>query len=359
MTWLIILGGLALLTLGAELLVRGAVGLAEAVRMAPLVIGLTVVAYGTSAPELAVSVSGSMHGDGGVALGNIVGSNIFNVLFILGVSALIVPMAASKQLIRLDVPVMIGTSLLAWGFASDGAISRVEGFVLCGLAVAYTAALILLGRRSVAAEAQPAGDEATKRPRPLWWSILLAVVGLAMLVLGARWLVAGAVDIASRLGVSDLLIGLTIVAAGTSLPEVATSLMAAIRGQRDIAIGNVVGSNVFNLLAVLGGSAAVVGGGVPVAEAARWFDLPVMVAVAACCFPIFLTGGRIERWEGALFFGGYVAYLVYLVLHAFDHPGAEGYRFAMVYVVLPLAGLAILCSVIGWLCKPLEKSAQK
>ena len=178
------------------------------------------------------------------------------------------------------------------------------------------------------------------------WLMILG--GLGLLTVGAELLVRGAVGLAEAVRMAPLVIGLTVVAYGTSAPELAVSVSGSMHGDGGVALGNIVGSNIFNLSAVFGGSAAVAGEGIPVAEAARSFDLPVMVAVAACCCPILLTGGRIDRWEGALFFGYYVAYVVYLALHAFDHQGADEYRFAMVYVVLPLAGLAIIGSVIGW-----------
>jgi cation:H+ antiporter len=337
--------GLVLLVVGAEALVRGASRLALAFGISPLVIGLTVVAFGTSAPELAVSVTSSLAGSADVAVGNVVGSNIFNVLFILGVSALIVPLVVAQQLVRLDVPLMIVASLLVVLFGRGGEVSRVEGLVLFAGIVAYTGFLIRQSRREtrpVTAEyAEAFGDGASKSR---WhWLIDLALVvgGLLLLVLGARWLVAGAVAFARMFGVSELIIGLTIVAAGTSLPEVATSIVAAIRGERDIAVGNVVGSNLFNILCVLGLSAVVNPGGIPVSAGALRFDIPVMVAVAVACLPIFFTGHVIARWEGALFLGYYLAYLSYLILSATGHGLLGPFRVAMLGFVLPLTALTL------------------
>lgn len=357
--WLIL--GLITLTIGAEVLVRGASQLARAVGLPSLIIGLTVVAYGTSAPEFAVSLKAGYLNQADIALGNVVGSNTFNVLFILGLSALIAPLIASRQLIRLDVPVMIGVSLLAWALAANGSISRWEGALLLSGMVGYTAWLIILGRKQTAATAQtppppaaPPADPAdapwpatTDKPANLLLSGLLVLVGLALLVMGARWLVDSAVSLAQAWGVSDLLIGLTIVAAGTSLPEVATSVVASIRGQRDIAIGNVVGSNIFNLLGVLGSAALIAPDGVAVATSVLRFDLPILIAVAVACLPIFFTGGRINRWEGAVFLAYYFAYLAFLILAATGHPALQSYRSVMLYFVLPLTLLGVGVSLFN------------
>ncbi len=311
-------GGLALLVAGAEGLVRGASRLAAVVGVSPLVIGLTVVAYGTSAPELAVSVKAALEGQPDLALGNVVGSNLFNVLFILGLSALITPLAVAQQLVRFDVWVMIGVSAAALLLGLDGRVGRVDGFVLVAGGVAYTAWCIRQSRRENAAVQTEYAAE-FGRPARAGLSaglanVALVLVGLALLVLGSRWLVTSAVVIARALGVSELVIGLTIVAAGTSLPEVATSIVAALKGERDIAVGNVVGSNIFNILVVLGGAAVVAPQGVAVARSALWVDMPLMIVVSAACLPIFFTGYRISRLEGTLFLVGYAAYTAYLVV---------------------------------------------
>jgi cation:H+ antiporter len=347
-TLLMVVAGLALLVAGAELLVRGASSLARAVGMPPLIIGLTVVAFGTSAPELAVSLGASLAGQPDIAMGNVIGSNMFNVLFILGISAAIVPLVVSSQLVRLDVPIMIGVSGLAWLMASDGVVDRLEGVMLLAGIVGYAAMLILLGRsqgKSVA-HAGPAAPVRRAAPmRGLVVPALLVLAGLVLLVLGARWLVQGAVGLARVLGVSELLIGLTIVAAGTSLPELATSVIASIRGERDIAVGNIVGSNIFNILAVLGAAAAAAPHGVAVSPAVLRFDLPVMSAAALVCLPVFFTGGRISRWEGALLLGYYAAYVAYLVLGASSHESLGAFSAAMVFFVLPGTVLGIAVSV--------------
>ena len=339
MTALLLALGLAALLLGAEVLVRGASRLAVATGLSPLVIGLTVVAFGTSAPELAVGIDAVQRGAPGIAIGNVIGSNVANVLLILGISALVTPLVVSRQLVWLDVPVMIGCSLLVFALAYDGNLSRIEGGVLAVIAVIYISWLIRIARRESAED-----DEAEKPVRGRWsWAIDLAMVlaGLALLVLGARWLVQSAVTIAQALGLTELVIGLTVIAVGTSLPEIATSVMAAIRGQRDMAVGNIVGSNVLNLLVVLGLTAVVAPSGIPVNAAAINFDFPVMIATAVACLPIFFTGHCIQRWEGAVFLGYYIAYTAYLLLDAAGHDALPAFSIAMMQFVLPLTAITL------------------
>ena len=344
LTLILFVLGLGLLIAGAELLVRGAAGIAAVAGVSPLLVGLTVVAYGTSAPEMSVSVMSALDGRADLAFGNVVGSNIFNVLFILGLSALLAPLVVARQLVRLDVPLMIAVSALAWLLAGDGVVGRSEGLLLVAGLALYTVAQVWLARR----DPKPASSDEAQPLKPLpWWQLaLLVLVGLALLVLGSRWLVDGAVALARTLGLSELIIGLTIVAAGTSLPEVATSVLATLRGQRDIAVGNVVGSNIFNLLGVLGLSAVVAPDGVPVAPPALAFDVPVMLAVALACLPIFFTGHRIHRWEGWLFLLYYAAYTGFLVLDSTDHDLLPLYSALLGWFVLPLTVATLL--VIVW-----------
>jgi cation:H+ antiporter len=344
--WVKILGGLVVLVGGGELLVRGASRLAAALRISSLVIGLTVVAFGTSAPELAVSVQAALAGNADLALGNVVGSNIFNVLFILGVSALIVPLVVSSQLVRWDVPLMIMASLLLLAFGWNGVISRWEGCVLFAGIIGYTWRCIRQSRKeSAAVHAEYAQEwpEETPRPRTIVAELVLIVAGLGLLGLGSRLLIDGSVLIAESLGVSELVIGLTIVAAGTSLPEVVTSIVAAVRLERDIAVGNVVGSNIFNILSVLGLSSIIAE--VKVSPSALQSDIPVMIAVAGACLPIFFTGHLISRWEGALFLFYYVAYTGYLVLTATGNAFSDPFRDVMLFVVLPLTFLTLAVGV--------------
>ncbi|MCU0836622.1 MAG: calcium/sodium antiporter [Chromatiaceae bacterium] len=343
MNLLLLAVGLVLLTAGAEALVRGASGIAARLGIPPLIVGLTVVAFGTSAPELAVSVAAAWSDQADIALGNVVGSNIFNVLFILGLSALIAPLAISSQLIRVDVPLMIGASILVLLFALDGTIGRVDGAILFTGLLLYTGYQIRQGQREQRAAAEATSGEEQDTPPGRWWQDpLLVVGGLVVLVLGSRLLVQSAVAIAQGLGVSELVIGLTIVAAGTSLPEVATSVVASLRGQRDIAVGNVIGSNVFNLLGVLGLASLVSPSGIAVAAQALQFDLPVMIAVALACLPIFVTGREIARWEGALFFLYYLAYTTYVVMAAMHHAALGLYGTAMLWFVLPLTAVTLM-----------------
>ncbi len=346
--WLF-LAGIALLVVGAEALVRGASRLALAAGLSPLVIGLTVVAFGTSAPELTVSVVSALSGRGDVAFGNVVGSNTFNVLFILGLSAAITPLAVDAKLVRIDVPLVIAASFAMALLALDGTIGRIDGLLLAGGLVVYTVFAIRVSRRENREIA--ARDEAA-RPggRALAAAAAIAGAGLAMLVLGSDILVDAAVAFARALGLSDLIIGLTIVAAGTSLPEVATSVLAAIRGQRDIAVGNVVGSNLFNILGVLGVASVVSPDGIRVPPEAMAFDVPVMLAVAIACLPIVFTGRRIDRWEGVLLLAYYAAYTAFLVLDATGHDSLPAFSFLMAAFVLPLT--VVTLGVLVWRAIP-------
>lgn len=351
LTILMFVGGLALLILGAEWLVKGASRLAAKLGISPLVIGLTVVAFGTSTPELAVSVQSSLAGQADIALGNVVGSNIFNVLFILGVSAIITPLLVQQQLIRLDVPIMIGVSFVAYLLVLDGLLNRWEGLFLFTGLVGYTVFLITQSRKEknalVALEYHQEYDSpGNSGAKPWLINIGLVVAGLGLLIVGSNWLVESAIATARWLGLSELIIGLTIVAAGTSMPEVATSIAAALKGERDIAVGNVVGSNIFNLLGVLGLTAAVAPAGVPVSQQVLGFDLPVMLGVAIASLPIFFTGNTIARWEGWFFLGFYVAYTVYLIMDASQHQSLSAYSSIMLWFVAPLLLVTVAATLI-------------
>ncbi|WP_322793872.1 calcium/sodium antiporter [Bellilinea sp.] len=354
MAVLMLLAGLVLLIVGGEGLVRGASRLAAALGISPLIIGLTVVAFGTSSPEFAVSLVASLSGQANLTVGNIIGSNIFNVLFILGLSAMITPLIISQQLVRLDVPLMVVVSLLTLLLSLDGRFSRLEGlFFFLGL-LGYVFLLIRISQRESTEVKEEYEHEFGGRPqgngRHIFINLLLVAGGLAMLVFGSRWLVQGSVEIARALGVSELVIGLTIIAAGTSMPEVITSVIASLRGERDIAVGNVVGSNLFNLLGVLGLTALVTPGGVVIPESARQLDLPVMTAVAVACIPIFFSGTKILRREGALFFFYYIAYTAYLILDAIRHPILPLFTQVMLGFALPVTILTlaiVMIRVIG------------
>lgn len=350
-----LIAGGGLLLVGAESLVRGASKLAGLCGISPLIIGLTIVAYGTSAPEMAVSIQSSLAGQGNIALGNVIGSNIFNVLVILGLSALVAPLVVAQQLIRLDVPIMIGVSGLLFVFALDHRLQPSDGIVLLIGGIVYTLFLLYLSRRETNVDVQDEYDRqygGKTTVRGAWLINLgLMAVGLVILIVGSRLFVTGAVAIAVAIGVSQLVIGLTIVAAGTSLPELATSIVATLRGERDIAVGNVVGSNIFNILTVLGVTALSSETGVVIPNAVLNFDLPVMFAVALACIPIFATGNVISRWEGMLFSGYYVAYAAYLILRAADHEHLEIFSQVMMLFVIPLTVITLLTVTVRSLPK--------
>ena len=352
MNMLMFLGGLILLVIGANLLVRGASKLALSFGISPLVVGLTIVAFGTSAPEVAVSVGAVLDGRDDIAIGNVVGSNIFNVLFILGISALITPLIVNIQLIRQEVPIMIGASLLLLALGLDGRLSFFDGGFLFVLLMAYTVFLVVQSRRETQAAKDEYADEIKPAEAGAWDSrlpaqLLLIGGGLAALVFGSDYLVQASVNFAKAMGVSDLVIGLTIVAAGTSMPEVATSITAAIKGERDIAVGNVVGSNTFNILGCLGLSGLVSRDlGLAMAPSLLAFDIWVMLAVALACLPVFITGREIARWEGGVFLVYYVAYVAYLILAAQQHDALQAFSGLMLGFVVPLTLVTLVVVMI-------------
>ncbi|MFW5947311.1 MAG: calcium/sodium antiporter, partial [Gemmatimonadota bacterium] len=350
-TTLLFILGLALLVGGAELLVRGASRIAMLLGIAPLIVGLTVVAFGTSAPELAVTGVASMRGDPDLALGNVVGSNVLNVLLILGASALVAPLVVQQRLVRSGVPFMIGVTALVVVLSLDRVLTRLEGALLLAGGLTYTTLLVLRARRHASPRLPPsAGPPAPAGSLPL--NAVLMLGGLGLLVLGSRWVVAGAEAMAAALGVPQLVIGLTVVAAGTSLPELATSVVASARGQRDIAVGNIIGSNIFNLLIVLGAAATLSDVGLDVPLSALTFDLPVMLGVAIACLPIFITGLRIDRVEGCLFLAFYAIYTGYLVLDAADHHALPALQEGVFFVALPLTLLTLAVAALRARSRP-------
>ncbi|MFH1539155.1 MAG: calcium/sodium antiporter, partial [bacterium] len=347
LTILLFIIGLALLVGGAEYLVRGAARLAEIAGISPLVIGLTVVAMGTSAPELAVSLKASFAGQSEIALGNVVGSNIANILLIIGVAALAAPLIVNRQLIRLDLPVMIGVSFLAYFMARDGLIGTLDGAVLFGGLAVYTTYLIWKSVRDKTGRPEVEKGSAGERSRKgVFVSVVYVVAGFVTLALGSRWLVDSAVAIATHFGVSKTIIGMTIVAIGTSLPEAATSVIASVRGERDIAVGNAVGSNIFNIMAVLGLTGLVSSHGVAASPEALQFYFPVMIVVAVVCLPVFFSGHLISRIEGGVFLVYYAGYLVYLMLDARSSALLPSINAAMLWVVFPLTALYILVPAV-------------
>lgn len=345
--------GLVLLVVGAELLVRGAAKLASRLGISALVVGLTVVAFGTSSPELAVSFQAGLAGQADIALGNAVGSNIFNILFILGVSALIVPLVVSHQIVRLEVPIMIAVSMLLLVVAFDGKVSMFDGAILFAGVIAYTVfAIKNSSADSRATEEQYVNEYGVKPGQPsglldkLAVQLTLIVGGLSLLVVGSNWLVDGAVAFAQLLGVSELVIGLTIVAAGTSLPEVATSVIAAIRKERDIAVGNAIGSCIFNVMCILGLASLVTPGGLVVSPQILAFDIPLMVAVSIACLPLFAFSHQITRANGALFLAAYVSYIAYQILVATSHPSLSAFVQTMQGIILPMTVAALITIMV-------------
>lgn len=343
---LMLAGGLVMLVVGAEVLVRGAARMAATFGMSALLVGLTVVALGTSAPEAAVTVKAALTGQADIAVGNVVGSNILNILLVLGLAAAISPLIVRQNLVVLDVPIMLGASLVLLLFSANGSIGRAEGVIL----LAGIASYLVIAVRQSSSEPddvreeyeQEYGKEVQQRKGSLVMDILLVVAGLVLLVLGARWLVNGATVVAAALGVSELVIGLTVVAGGTSLPELATSVIASIRGERDIAVGNAVGSCIFNILFVLGLAGVLAPDGLPVSRTVMALDMPVMVAVAVASLPVFFTGHRIDRWEGFLFVGYYAAYLVYLFFDSAGHIAADTFGLVIGSFVVPLTLITLL-----------------
>lgn len=316
----IFFGGLVVIIVGAELLLRGATRIAAMLGVKPIMIGLTVVAVGTSAPELAVGMTAALEGKGALAVGNIAGTNILNILFILGLSAAIRPLPLQLQSIRLDVPVMIASAVALFVMAFDGVLSRREGLILVAAALAYTVALIKLSRRESAAmkrefaeEFSPQALQAGKGIVRGSWNALLLVVGMGLTILGADLMVAGAVDLARAFGVSDAIIGLTIVAIGTSAPELATTLVATVKDDRDVAVGNLIGSSISNILVILGLTCLAAPHGVDVSRDVLRIDLPLAAAVAVACYPVFRSDRQVSRREGVVFVCAYLIYLATLV----------------------------------------------
>ena len=336
------LAGLVVLVTGGHALVNGSCAIARRFGLSSLVIGLTVVAWGTSAPELAVSLGAVLRDQGDMALGNVVGSNIINILGVLGTSALVTPLVVSRRLVWRDVPIMVVLSFSVFLLGSNGHLGRTEGVLLFGAGVVYTGYTIRASRR----EGDTRQGDTPRSEMGLVRALVLVALGMALLVLGARWMVAAASEFARALGVSDLIVGLTVVAVGTSLPEAAASVVAAVRGERDMAVGNIIGSNIFNIVNVLGLTALLAPAGVPVPEPALRFDIPVMIAVTLACLPIFFSGHRLARWEGGLFVAYYAVYVLFLALQAEHHAALPALSRAMMFFVIPLTVATL--GVVAW-----------
>ncbi|MFD4402394.1 calcium/sodium antiporter [Nocardia sp. NPDC058499] len=322
---LALLLGLAALVVGAELVVREGSAIAARFGISPLVVGMTIVSLGTSLPELAVGLNAARQGNAGLAVGNIVGTNVVNILLILGLSALIRPITFENRTLRIDLPAMIGAAVLLFVLARDGDLNTRDGVWLCLYGAAYLLLMTALARsdaqrtdsttgNSRAADGTGTSAGPPARERSVVREALLLVVGLAVVVAGSEFLVDGAVTVARDLGVTDAVIGLTIVAVGTSAPELVTTLVSTVRGNRDIALGNLLGSSVFNIALILGPTVLVAPGSVPVPDDVLALDLILMVAAALVCLPVFLTGRRLNRWEGAGFVATYLAYMAWLLM---------------------------------------------
>lgn len=339
-----LVSGLLLLIAGAEVLVRAAVRLAASLKVRPLIIGLSIVAFGSSAPQIAVSLQATLAGSTDIAVGSVIGSSIFNILVTLGLSALIIPLRVSRQLVRLDIPMMIFAGLLVFVLASNNELTPVDGLLLLLALIAYLGLLLYQTRYSRRPRTR---DTLVQAP---WLSSLLWMIGgLVLLVLAGHLVLGAAVEVANDLGLSARVIGLTIVGVSTSLPCLATSLIAALRGEREIAVGNVIGSNLFNLLGVLGFTALVAPSALSVSPNALDFDLPVMLGVIVLCLPVFYTGYRITRAEGLLLLGLYLAYGLHVMSFTTGMPLANKLEKLMLYYVLPALVAFLLCtSLRAW-----------
>jgi cation:H+ antiporter len=351
-----ILAGLLLLTAGGESLVRGASALAGKLGISGLVVGLTVVSVATSAPELAVAVGAVLRGVPELAVGNVVGSNIANVLLILGIAALILPLAVRRRLLRLDVPFMVLLSVVFLALSLDGRVGSTDGLILFAMLILHGLVSVAAGRRHAADEpsnhsddaagpGQP-GEDLRAAPPSLARSLLLVAGGVASLVFGAGLLVDGAGGLATAFGLSSLVVGLTVVSIGTSLPELAVAVIAVRRGKRDLAVGNVVGSNIANIGLVLGLPAMISPGGIPLPGAAVAFDIPLMLAAAVALLPVAFTGFNIARWEGGLFVALYVVYTGFVVLAATEHDALAGFTTIMAWFVLPLVAVTLVAFTV-------------
>jgi cation:H+ antiporter len=340
----LILGGILILFGGGELFVAGSTALALLLGIPQIVIGLTVVSLGTSAPELFVSVLSTLQGDDAIAVSNIVGSNIFNVLVVLGMSALVVPLRVRSRLVRRDVPLLLGVSMATWGMASGGRLTWQAGLAL----LAGTVMNVIWEMRTAGENPDEQGDDLSDERRTPPAALARLGGGLVLLVVGSQLLVRGATSAAQSLAVSETVIGLTIVAAGTSMPELVTSLVAAYRGKADLAIGNVVGSNLLNQLVILGISATVSGDGLVVDPVMIDRDFPIMVLTTLACLPIFWTQGVITRLEGGILVALYGLYLGEQLLLNQAPSFVDEYRLALLILALPLLLAFLTWSVLHW-----------
>jgi len=347
------LGGLFGLLVAGHLVVDGASKIGERLGLTPMVIGVTIVAAGTSAPELAVVLQAVAADDTPLAVGSIIGSNIANILLLLGLTALFGTIHVSGRAVRFDIPVMIGASAALLVMSLDRQLSRVEGLTLfCGL-VAFVARTLIAASKSDDAQVHEriAVDDASGADSPgalsvdlgaQWWpQVARLAVGIAGLAVAARYVISGAESLAVVLGIPELIVGLTIMALGTSAPEIVTTVIAALKGRRELAVGNAVGSNIFNILLVLGLSSAISPKGIPISDDAVTLDLPILLAVAVACLPFVFWDNRLNRWEGGVFVAYYIAYLIFLVLDGTGHRASDPFAVVMTGFVAPLTALTV------------------
>lgn len=333
------LGGLVLLLASAEQLVRNATRLSSVLGQSRLFIGLTLTAFGTSAPELAIGLTGMVEHSSDIGLGNIVGSNIFNIFVVLGLTALLKPIVVKNKTVIRDVPVLILISLLFFLLILDGGISILESLILLAILITY---LIYLSRSTKdAAELIPELVDADEKSKPAGWGlvrvIVMIVVSIVMLIVSSRWMIDSAINIASSFGISEFMIGLTILAIGTSLPEIATSLIALKKNEHDLAIGNVLGSCLFNIIAIPSAMTLYQGGTLAVNLEAVYIDVPIMIFAALACLPIFFSDHRISRKEGLLFLFYYTLYSLSLYFRYQSHSGISDYTFHLAMIAVPVA----------------------
>ncbi len=343
---LLLVAGIAGLFVGGNFVVDGASRLGTRFGLTPLVIGLTIVAIGTSAPELAVVLQSVANEEAPLAVGSVVGSNISNVLLVLGLAATFGAVTVTSRVVKLDVPVMIAASVALMVFAWDHQLGRIEGMIFVAALIGFVGWTLRTARTkadTAACDADPIRPLGT-----LGGSLLRVVAGVGLLALAARFVVDGGSQLARSLGVPELVVGLTIVALGTSAPEIVTTLIAVRRGERDLAVGNAVGSNIFNILLVLGLSSALAVGGIPIGDDALRLDLPIMVATAVACLPLLVWDHRLNRWEGWMFLAYYGAYLLFLGLDSTGHQASELFGLAMTAFVIPLTVVTVGILIYRW-----------
>lgn len=312
--WMNIALGLVLLLVGGELLVRGAVASAKSLGVSPLLIGLTLVGFGTSTPELVTSVTAALNGSPGIAVGNVVGSNIANILFILGLSAVIYPMAVNPKGFKRDAIMVSAAALACLGVVLYGRMGMLVGVAFIASLLAYIVLVYVQEKRApdeASLVAEHRAEDASVGPRNMALSLTMAVAGIAITIFGARFLVDGSISLAQGLGVSDTIIGLTIVAVGTSMPELVTSVVAALRRHSDVAYGNIVGSNIFNVFLIMGATSVIEPIDIP--RQIANFDIWVMLAATVLLVFFARTGIKVQRWEGWVLLSSYAAYTGYLI----------------------------------------------